>query len=160
MLEIRIDDAEVQAALGRLARQAADMSGPMADIARGLGNLTEDAFQAEKSPFGEGWPALDTDYVARPRNQGGRGGDAHPILQRTGRLAASISQDSGPDFARLSAGTEYAAIHQFGGMAGRGRRTRIHKRSYMPVSADGEMASVAQEEILDIITDALRAAVP
>ncbi len=77
---ITIDDAAVQAALARLASRLGNLTPIMQDIGRALGNLTEDAFQAE----GPGWPQLSPVTVARR-------GSAHPILQDSGGLAASVT---------------------------------------------------------------------
>ena len=51
---ITIDDAQVQAALTKLSRHVANLTPTMEDIGAKLGDLTEEAFQAE----GPGWPAL------------------------------------------------------------------------------------------------------
>jgi hypothetical protein len=51
---VTLDDAQVQAALTRLTSRLANMTPIMEDVGRALGNLTEDAFQAE----GPGWPQL------------------------------------------------------------------------------------------------------
>jgi hypothetical protein len=52
---ITIDDAEVLVAQGQLATRLAHMTPVIEDIGRALGNLIEDAFQAEPgSPVGWG----------------------------------------------------------------------------------------------------------
>jgi len=72
-ITVTIDDAEVRAALGQLVAQLAHMTPVMEDLGRALGNLTEDAFQAQ----GPGWPALRPVTVKRRGNAG-------PILQVSG----------------------------------------------------------------------------
>ena len=93
---ITLDDQAVQAALTALSRRLSDLTPAMEDIGRVLVNITEDAFQSEASPFGGSWAQLSTSYVERPRHQGGRGGAAHPILQRDGLLAGSIIAHPSP----------------------------------------------------------------
>jgi phage virion morphogenesis protein len=158
MIEIRVTDREALAALERLERlerQTSNMSGPMADVARAMANLTEDAFQSERSPFGPAWADLSAPYVERPRQKGGRGGNAHPILQLSGGLAASIDRDSGRDFAQVSAGKVYAAIHQFGGRTGRGHAVEMPARSFLPVTEDGKLSDGLHREVMEIVTEAL-----
>lgn len=91
MFEVIIQDDEVQAMLSRLLQRTGDLSEPMADIARILTNVTEDAFQDETSPFGAPWAPLKS----------GRQGK---ILQDTGQLVASIGTASGQDYAELTVG--------------------------------------------------------
>ena len=111
---IKIDDAQVRARLRELADQVQHPKAVMQDIARALVDITEDAFANETSPFGQKWPDLDEDYVEHPRKDGGRGGDAHPILKRTGQMAASVYGRSGNDYAEVGVAKGYATVHQFG----------------------------------------------
>jgi phage virion morphogenesis protein len=152
---ITIDDAQVQAALTDLIRRVTNPGPALADIGRALGNLTEDAFQAE----GPGWPPLSPVTVARR-------GRAHPILQDTGGLAASITHGADATSAWVGASKVYAAVHQFGQPKGASGRTRrgapipwgdIPARPFLPVDRAGTLAPAAQTEILAILTEYLRA---
>lgn len=181
---ITLDDAQVQAALAKLSRHVANLTPTMEDIGRALGNLTEDAFQAE----GPGWPALKPATVKRR-------GSAHPILQvSAGGLAASITHGGDANSAWVGAAKKYAAIHQFGGTVERQARTStvyfrqnqrtgqvgsrfvkkrksnfaqdvtigaytiiIPPRPYLPYQA-GALTPAAQEEVMDILTRALQVA--
>ncbi len=50
----------------------------------------------------------------------------------------------------------YGAIHHFGGKAGRGRRSTIHARPFMPVAKDGDELNRADaNELTTIINDHL-----
>jgi len=148
---VTVDDRDLPAYLDRLARRGGAKP-VMEDIARALANRTEDAFQAEASPFGPKWPALTGRYVKRARKHGGRGGDAHPILQRHGGLTASITHGASATEAWVGASKEYAAIHQFGGTAGMAPGpAAIPPRPYLPVSPDGELSPTAEREILEIL---------
>ncbi len=54
------------------------------------------------------------------------------FLFQTGTLMRSIYETSGPTWAQIqTAGLPYAAIHQFGGWAGRGHKSNIPSRPYM-----------------------------
>ena len=151
---ITIDDAQVQAALTKLSRHVTNLTPIMEDIGAKLGDLTEDAFQAE----GPGWPALKPATVKRR-------GSVHPILQvSAGGLAASITHGGDATSAWVGASKVYAAVHQFGNPANKmynrpgGNPAPIPPRPYLPYR-DGALTPAAQAEVMDILTDALRAAI-
>ena len=86
------------------------------------------------------------------------------ILQDTGVLRGSIrvysDRDSvtiGAARVKTKAGTpmQYAAIHQFGGMAGRGKKVRIPARPFIPVDRDGNLSPEAERGVLAAIYDHL-----
>ena len=56
------------------------------------------------------------------------------ILQQTGRLASSISSYSDNDKAVVGTNVVYAAIQQFGGKAGRGKKADIPARPYLQLT--------------------------
>lgn len=155
---ITVDDAQVQAALTNLIRHVSDLTPIMEDIGAGLGNLTEDAFQAE----GPGWPQL------RPATVKKRG-SAHPILQQSaGGLAATITHGGDRNSAWVGASKVYAAVQQFGQKKGASGTTRrgapipwgdIPPRPFLPMTAAGELTPAAHDEVMDILTRALRAAI-
>lgn len=149
---IDVQDQGIQAALDRLLQHMDDLTPAMEDIARILGNVTEDAFQTETSPFGDAWLPLAESTLEQAAK---KGRTSPKILQDSGQLAGSIATDAGPDFAELSVGKVYGAIHQFGGQAGRGRRVRIPARPYVPVNDQGELPEFVQEAILDVLADYL-----
>lgn len=137
MIEVKIQDQAIQAEFGRLISRSRNLSPVMRAIARHLHNTTEDAFAQERSPFGPAWKAIKY-------RQG-------KILQDTGKLAASIARDSGNDYAQLSAGVIYAAIHQFGGQAGRGKKVTIPARPFMPINQQGELPENSRSLILELL---------
>lgn len=151
---ITIDDRQVQAALANLSRHVSNLTPIMEDIGRALGNLTEDAFQAE----GPGWPALKPVTVKRRGSSG-------PMLQQSqGGLAGSIVHGGDATSAWVGAPKKYAAVHQFGNPANKmynrpgGNPAPIPPRPYLPYR-DGALTPAAQAEVMDILTDALRAAI-
>ena len=149
-ITITIDDAEVRAGLGQLVARLAHMTPVMEDIGRALGNLTEDAFQAQ----GPGWPALRPVTVKRRGNAG-------PILQVSGGsgLAGSITHGGDATSAWVGASKVYAAAQQFGmpkGYAGKTKRGSpipwgdLPPRPYLPIQ-DGGLTPAAQQQILAIL---------
>jgi phage virion morphogenesis protein len=61
----------------------------------------------------------------RAQKQGGK------TLQDTGSLASSISMKFTRNTAVVGTNKKYAAIHQFGGKAGRGRKVTIPARPFL-----------------------------
>ena len=73
------------------------------------------------------------------------------ILQKSGALRDSIQGTHDNNSATVQAGSgasnEYAAIHQFGGMAGRNRKVRIKARGYLPMDKNGYLQGEAEEAV-------------
>ena len=77
------------------------------------------------------------------------------ILLDTGTLRNSILASPHRDSVTLGSVLEYAAIHQFGGMAGRGKKVRIPARPFLPVDRDGNLSPEAERGVLAAIYDHL-----
>lgn len=159
-ITITIDDRQIQASLAQLIRHVSDLTPIMEDIGRAMGNLTHDAFLNE----GPGWPQLSPVTVKKR-------GSAHPILQQSaGGLASGIIHGGDRNSAWVGAGRafKYAAVHQFGQPKGASGTTRrgapipwgdIPARPYIPMTASGDLTPAAHDEVMDILTRALRAAI-
>lgn len=84
-------------------------------------------FEAERSPDGEAWEPL------KPATVRQRKGDAHPILQRKGRLKKTITWKVGPDSVIVGTNLVYAAVHQFGATINRAAgATKLHFPAHQP----------------------------
>lgn len=147
------------ASVFRILRGIATDLGPVMRAAlQIMGRATEDAFAGERDPeTGAAWrplaPSTVMAYVTKGRR--GRGGrrvgratrGAHPMLQVTGRMAASIEGTSGNDYAEQRTSVIYAAIQALGGYAGRGHSVFIPARNFMGLSrtdmTDIERAALA-----------------
>ena len=110
---------------GTLARLAAVLSHP-GDIMDRIGGYmvaaTHRHFENERAPDGTPWLKS-----ARAIAEGNR------TLTDTGRLRGSITHTltDGGRGVEVGTGVLYAAIHQFGGRAGRKRRAKIPARPYL-----------------------------
>jgi phage gpG-like protein len=101
-IRVDFDSSELLGLLGDLRRRTGDLSDTMAIVAEQLVAAVNDEFETA----GQGkWPPLAESTLAKRR------GSTAQILVDTGRLAGSISADSGPDFAEAGTNVEYAVYH-------------------------------------------------
>lgn len=182
---ITIESDAVETALDRLARAARDLRPAMRDIGGLLEKETNDNFRAQGRPPWPplSQATILNRLMGKTKDGKSKGiasilrkdGDLRPaakrklegglaILQDTGVLRGSIrvyseknSVTIGAARVKTKAGTpmEYAAIHQFGGMAGRGKKVRIPARPFLPVDKDGNLSSEAERGVLAAIYDHL-----
>jgi phage virion morphogenesis protein len=169
LFKIEVDDAAVQAALGRLAAAVKNPRPALAAIGEALLAQTRHTFETSTDPWGRRW-ALNAPatFAALLRRGGGN-------FRRDGRLSAqgvarvmakrpligesrflsgaSIHYRAGAAELSLGSSAEYAAIHQLGGRAGRGRKVTIPPRPFLPIDAAATLAPQAERAILDIITE-------
>lgn len=150
MLEVKIDDRQVQAALTKLQQRSSDMSMAMRQIAGHLETKTQQAFSKQ----GPGWKALAA-ATLRNRAKKGQQGQILRVTSGAAGLEGSIKSGYGSNYAFVGAGSgkskAYAAIHQFGGMAGRGRKVKIPARPFLPMTADKNLAPSERDAVLRII---------
>lgn len=136
MIEVRIDTSRLDATLAEHTNRLQDSAPLMSNVAALLESMTQQAFIDE----GPGWQDLAESTKAQRTKMGYWPGKMLDIS--TAGLKSSVYGDSGNGWASIGAGSgksaAYAAIHQFGGQAGRGKRTTIPARPYMPLSEDGE----------------------
>lgn len=136
MIEITIDDREVQEMLQDLADRIHNRRPLMQKLAGIMHDAVEENFKQEGRPQ---WKPSK-----RAIRQGGK------TLQDTGSLAASISQRYNNNSVIVGTNKKYAAIHQFGGKAGRGRKVTIPPRPFLRLT-DSDL-----QKIKDAITEYLK----
>lgn len=148
-LRLQVKD-DVTAELAAIQRHLKDSQPLMRGIAVELLALTETAF--EKEGDGQKWPKLAATTIKNRQKKGHWPGK---ILQVSAAgLAASVLPFSSSKEAGLSVSKPYAAIHQFSGQAGRGRRVNIPARPYMPMRMNGSdlvLTPDASESILSLM---------
>ncbi|CAM2893145.1 phage virion morphogenesis protein [Glaesserella parasuis] len=86
------------------------------------------------------------DVGGRPRWLGIKYRDGSPLID-TENLMSSITSDYDKDVAIVGTNEAYAAIHQFGGKAGRGRKVDIPARPFLMLTPQDE------EDILQDVQD-------
>ena len=72
-------------------------------------------------------------------------------LSDSGRLKDSFSTLSDNDTALVGTNIVYAAIHNFGGMAGRNRKVRIPQREFLTLTDDDKQALM--DDVQDYFSD-------
>lgn len=122
----------------------AEMLNDLADL---MLSKTLESFDNSASPNGAKWPELKPVTIAKRRK-----GSSQPLMN-TGALRSSYQpgfpyQDSGGMAVDMGSNIEYAAIHNFGGMAGPGRKVEIPQREHMP-DPDNLPADL-EEDILEL----------
>ncbi|HJB65190.1 MAG TPA: phage virion morphogenesis protein [Candidatus Mailhella merdavium] len=93
------------------------------EIGQSLTVSVRQGIEAEREPGGGAWEPLS------PATVRARKGDAHPILQRTGRLKKSIAMRLMDNGVIVGTNLLYAPIHQYGGEIRRGAgAVKLHFR--------------------------------
>lgn len=131
MIEIEISNAEqVSSALKKVATATKHRTPLMRNIAGTMESAVLQNFEAGGRPawaglkYRKGTPLVDTE-----------------------NLMSSIESTYDNNNAVVGTNVEYAAIHQFGGKAGRGRKVTIPKRPFLSLTAQDE------EDILRDVQD-------
>lgn len=158
---------EVNARLGTLSRELADMQPTLEEIGNELANITDESFENQKSPWGEAWTPNSQATLDEYVRKKGKGKSAKAkaalaadklILIDSGQLRTSITHEATKDSVTLTAGKVYARIHQLGGEAGRGKSVTLPARPYMPLK-DEKLNEGTQKVVNDMIMQRLIAAV-
>jgi len=89
-------------------------------------------FETEGARLGKKWQPLSLKTWMQRQKKGYTG----PILQRTGQLKRSIVSSYGENYAQVSTNLIYAAIHHYGGQAGRNKKVNIPARPFMQLNND------------------------
>jgi phage virion morphogenesis protein len=150
-MTVRINTGTVPAALAQLERAGTDMGKLHRAIALELVAETEEAFRREGHP--DKWKKLSAATIKRRSRKGQWPGK---ILQVTGALARAVTPSWTSSEARISVARPYAQIQQFGGKAGRKRRTVIPARPYLPLEKRGGFVHLnreAEAQILGVIRE-------
>lgn len=122
MIEIEINNAqEVVIVLERLAQTTSHRTPLMRSIA---GTMESAVLQ-------------NFDVGGRPKWLGLKYRQGTPLVD-TENLMGSITSDYTNDTAVVGTNEPYAAIHQFGGKAGRGRKTTIPARPFLKLTPEDE----------------------
>ncbi|RLB68617.1 MAG: phage virion morphogenesis protein [Deltaproteobacteria bacterium] len=145
---VKIEDRQVKNLLARAMKASEDLTPAMKAIGEHLRRSTEENFAGEHAPDGTPWKPLS----ARYRKWKEKHGKGRKILTESSELRGSVHYDAEPHRMIIGSGKVYAAIHQLGGKAGRGRKVTIPPRPFLGIGPDDRV------EINEIIKDHLRMA--
>lgn len=113
-----------------------------------ISNSIEFAFENQKSPFGQNWKPLKQSTLAQKVKRGG----SERILRDSGHLADNwhiASDNKSVTVSNNSShkGFAYGLAHQFGANAGRGHKSKIPARPFLPVDENGKLEPNLEENI-------------
>lgn len=148
MAEIILKLEELQDKLERLSKILENKTPLLRRIANTMQNTIEESFQSQASPFGEKWK---NNATATKRKKRG-----NKILIQSGLLSQSFTQKVTGSSAQVGTNKQYAAIHQFGGKAGRGKKVSIPARPFMPINKNGEIPKDLGERLENEVVDYLK----
>ncbi|MBD5164587.1 phage virion morphogenesis protein [Helicobacter sp.] len=148
MAEIIISIEELQGKLERLSKALENKTPLLRRIANTLQNVTEESFDKQASPFGEKWKSNSPRTLQKKRG--------NKILIQSGLLSQSFTQKVTGNSAQVGTNKQYAAIHQFGGKAGRNKRVTIPVRPFMPINKNGEIPKDLGERLEGEVVDYLK----
>jgi len=143
-IEIKIDDKELNQVLNRLFEKTSDLRPLMKNIAGIMADSVEENFKQEGRP--EKWAELAESTIKQRKKKGYWPGK---VLQMRGELAASITSEYSKNSAIVGTNKAYAAIHQFGGNAGKNKKAEIPARPYL------NLGEKELNNILKITSDSL-----
>lgn len=148
MAEITLSIEELQGKLERLSKALENKTPLLRRVANTLQNVTEESFDKQASPFGEKWKPNSPKTLQKKRG--------NKILIQSGLLSQSFTQKVTGTSAQVGTNKEYAAIHQFGGKAGRNRKVIIPARTFMPINQNGEIPKDLGERLENEVVDYLK----
>ena len=142
-MPILLNDHNLRERLNRVANALENPEPLAADIERVLVSQSLQNFHNNGRPAWAGLSPVTLEIYRR------KGIVPQGILQRTaGGLRDSVQGDHDRDSATVGAGSgkskDYAAIHQWGGFAGRNRKVEIKPRPYLPMDSQGFLQHEAE----------------
>ncbi len=171
MLAIAITDSGVHSALNALAARVGNLSPVLREIGEDIAERTRQRFATSTGPDGQRWrPNARATIEAYLASRGGFGKrginqkgqvlamNKRPLIATRG-LSRSIryqiiNEGNGVEIGtnwfadRISSG---AAIHQFGGQAGRGKKVTIPARPFFPIKQNGALYPSDKAKMLEMI---------
>ena len=138
--KITIDDADMNSKLETMYERMENREPFHRLVGEHLLNSLHDRFESESAPDGSKWQALaPATITSRLRSHGNA---PLTILRQSGHLAGSFNYEANSQHTKIASPVIYAAIHHFGGEAGRGHSVTIPARPILGLSPDDESAIV------------------
>jgi phage virion morphogenesis protein len=161
---ITIQDQAVQSALKALADRAVNLQPVMKEISERMLEDASKRFGTGTGPDGVKWKENSIATLQALSDRLGKGyrkkngtlnSEGHKwladkkVLVDTEALMGAFKNAFDDNSLTITNTKEYAAIHQYGGKAGRGHKTTITARPFLPVKPDGTLYPQEQATVLD-----------
>ncbi len=143
-ITVDFSETDIRRAFEKLLRNQRASKSAMRNIGEILLDSTKERFTDEKGPDGKPWSKNAPATLMHKRNP--------KILQELGEgggLLGTIAYQANDVRVEVGSPKDYAAIHQFGGEAGRNRAVKIPARPYLGLSTEDK------EDIIDTLQDHL-----
>jgi phage virion morphogenesis protein len=130
MIQVVVNSDRLTELLKALERKSGNLRPALVGVAAVMMDSTESNFEQEGRPR---WQDLkDSTKKARAR----KGKYPGKMLQVTSGLSSSVSEKVTATSAIVGTNKAYAAIHQFGGMAGRKKSAEIPERPFLKITKE------------------------
>ncbi len=166
MIEVTLHDDEVQRLIKRLMFRIGNLTPAMHEIGQRYERRVLENFEGSHAPDGTPWARLSAETLmlalGQKKRLGKRGltkrgkaylGNKKPLIE-SGRMRSRIHYQAGRASVKVGlSGIEYAAIHQFGGKAGRNRKVTIPARPYLAMNTAGGLALADRDRrmVIDVL---------
>ncbi len=130
---------EIESYLSMLSQRMRHLAPIHREIGNMILNTVEESFDNEASPFGSAW-------IPSKKKSG-------KTLTDTGRLSSSFVVAADDEGVTVGTNVVYAAIHHFGGRAGRKKSAKIPARPFLPVDESGRLEQRLQEQIVAYLAE-------
>lgn len=161
---VEVSDSAVQSALEKLAAKVTNPKPILQALGEDLMERTKLRFASSTGPDGQRWQpnarATIEAYIGRRGGFGKKGinkkGQAlaiskKPLIGHSRSLSTQFHVRADSTSVTVGNSMIYAAIQQFGGQAGRGRKVRIPARPFLPVRSDGTLYPAERSAIIDAL---------
>lgn len=170
---VEIQDDAVREVLRKLAARFEKMTPVLQALGEGIVERSKRRFETSTGPDGATWKlnsaatlamvsariGKSKSYVKKDGSLNARGerklAGKKPLIGESGDLRRQIVAVATGNILTIQATPVYAAIHQFGGQAGRGKKVTIPARPFLPFKVDGSLYPDEQSEILAALNDYL-----
>lgn len=169
---LSVQDKGVQAALRALSERVNNMAPVLTALGDDITERTKRRFETSTGPDGAAWApnsaatlgmlsgriAGSKSYARKDGTLNAKGraklASKKPLID-SGFLRGNIFPEVIGNTLIVGAPAKYAAIQQFGGQAGRGRKVTIPARPFLPVRLDGTLYPQEQALVLQALNDFL-----
>lgn len=169
---VTVDDKAVQAKLTELSGRLTNIDPVLKKIGDDIVYRTKRRFETSTDPAGQPWKpnsaatlAMLADRLSGQKSKVKKDGSLNaaglrayankkPLIE-SGDLFREFHTAVSKGTLTVSNTMKYAAIHQFGGKAGRGLKVTIPARPFLPIHKDGTLYPAEQSEILKAINEYL-----